>query len=101
MRVSDFPDQGRPGYVVVNASMVEDRNLDVVLNYDQYLVVRDCPFCNEGCVTKVPAQGLWNWEHGEFAQTAFPTLTATEREQVMTGTHAECWDRYMKDPEDD
>lgn len=101
MQLSDFPDQGRPGYVVVNASMVEDNDLPVMLDPNEYLIVRDCPFCGKGCVTVVPAQGLWDWEHGKFAQQAFPDLTATEREQVMTGTHGECWDRYMKDPEDD
>jgi hypothetical protein len=100
MKVSDFRDQGRPGYVVVNASMVDDMNLGYALNLDQYLVVRDCPFCGQGAVTVVPAQGLWDWEHGKFAQEAFPRLTPGEREQVMTGTHPECWDRYMKEPEE-
>lgn len=98
MKVSDFPYQGRPGYVVVNASMVEDRGLPYTLNLDQYLIVRDCPFCGQGAVTIVPAQGLWDWEHGKFIQEAFPRLTAAEREQVMTGTHSACWGRYMKEP---
>lgn len=100
MRLSDFPDQGRPGYVVVNASMIEDRNLPFALRHDEYLIVRDCPFCGQGATTIVPAQGLWDWEHGAFAQNAFPALSAAEREQVMTGTHPECWDRFMKDPEE-
>lgn len=100
MRLSDFPDQGRPGYVVVNASMVESMGLHATLHPDQYLIVRDCPFCGQGATTVVPAQGLWAWEHGTFAQVAFPTLSAAEREQVMTGTHGECWDRYMKEPEE-
>jgi hypothetical protein len=100
VKVSDFPDQGRPGYVVVNASMVEDNDLPVVLDRDEYLIVRDCPFCDKGAVTVVPSQGLWDWEHGTFAQAAFPDLTAGEREQVMTGTHDACYDRFMKDPDE-
>ena len=100
MKVSDFPDQGRPGYVVVNAAMVEDMDLPIVLDPDEYLIVRDCTFCGKGAVTVVPAQGLWDWEHGTFAQNAFPNLTASEREQVMTGTHPECWDKFMSDPEE-
>lgn len=92
MKVADFPDQGRPGYVVVNTSMAEDMALDTVPGINEYLVVRDCSFCREGAVTIVPAQGLWDWEHGTFAQVAFPHLTADQREQVMTGTHPECWD---------
>jgi len=80
--------------------MVEDMRLPFDLSPSEYLIVRDCPFCDEASVVKVPAQGLWDWEHGKFAQAAFPNLTATEREQVMTGTHGECWDRYMKEPEE-
>lgn len=101
MRLTDFPSQGRPGYVVVNPSMVEDRGLSVVLNHDEYLIVRDCPLCGQGCSTVVPSQGLWDWEHGKFVQEAFPNLSADDREQVMTGTHPWCWDRYMSDPEED
>jgi hypothetical protein len=97
MQLSDFAPQGRPGYVVVNASMVEDRGLPYSLSPNEYLIVRDCSFCGKGAVTVVPAQGLWDWEHGKFAQDAFPDLTADQREQVMTGTHSECWDRYMKE----
>lgn len=67
---------------------------------DTYTIHRRCPFCAELSHVTVPAQGLWDWEHGEFVQRAFPTLTATEREQVMTGTHGECWDKFMKDPEE-
>jgi hypothetical protein len=100
MKLSDFPDQGRPGYVVVNASMVEDRRLPYTVGPDEYLIVRDCTFCGDPAVTVVPAQGLWDWEHGAFAQVAFPNLTATEREQVMTGTHGECWDRFMKEDDE-
>ena len=100
MELSDFPDQGRPGYVVVNASMAEDRNLPVNLGPDEYLIVRTCTFCGKGTATVVPAQGLWDWEHGKFSQVAFPNLTAGEREQVMTGTHDACYDKFMKDPDE-
>jgi hypothetical protein len=101
MQLSDFPDQGRPGYVVVNPSMVEDMELPIALRHDEYLIVRDCPFCGQGATTIVPAQGLWAWEHGTFAQFAFPDLTASEREQVMTGTHGGCWDKAFSDEEED
>ena len=93
MSVKDYPSQeaaGRHGYVVHSR-----RDLDT------YLLIRDCPFCGQETRTIVPSQELWDWEHGAFAQVAFPTLTADEREQVMTGTHGECWDKYMKDPEEE
>lgn len=91
MRLKDHPSQpGRFGYVVLKSARP-----------DQYTLVRDCPFCHEDSRVQVPAQGLWDWEHGAFAQIAFPTLTADKREQVMTGTHGECWDKYMSDPEEE
>lgn len=93
MSVRDWPSQGRNGYVVVNASMAEDHGLSVALRHDEYLIIRDCQFCGREARTIVPSQGLWDWEHGKFAQQAFPHLTADLREQVMTGTHPECWDR--------
>jgi len=91
MSVKDYPSQeayGRHGYVVLNAA-----------DAGFYIIVKDCPFCGLEARTVVPGQGLWDWEHGAFVQTAFPMLDADEREQVMSGTHGECWDAAF--PEDD
>lgn len=60
---------------------------------DTYTIHRRCPFCGELSHVTVPGPGLWAWEHGEFVQRAFPTLSASEREQVLTGSHGTCWDR--------
>lgn len=32
------------------------------------------------------------WKAGTVAQKAFPTLTADEREFIMTGATPQCWD---------
>lgn len=60
-----------------------------------YEVVRDCPICALPARTRVDSQALWNWEHGELAQVAFASLPAETREQLVTGTHPECWDAMM------
>ncbi len=65
--------------------------------FDPYPIHRRCPFCAELSHTTVPGPGLWAWEHGELVQRAFPTLTAAEREQVISGTHGECYDRFMEE----
>lgn len=75
---------GRHGYFVTKG-----------VKPDTYTVHRRCQFCQKMAHTTVPAQGLWDWEHGKFAQDAFPDLTVDEREQVMTGTHPACWDKVM------
>ena len=71
---------GRDGYFVTTGAAL-----------DTYTIHRRCPFCGKMSHTTVPGPGLWAWEHGEFVQTAFPTLSADEREQVMSGIHGECW----------
>lgn len=56
-----------------------------------YQVERTCPECREACTTRVPAQGLWLWEHGTPIQDAFPELEPGDREQIRSGVHASCW----------
>jgi hypothetical protein len=107
MSYKDYPSQedyGRRGYVVLRAMDTSRRDPDtgsMVIDHANYVIVRDCRFCKQEARVTVPAQGLWDWEHGAFAQNAFPNMSADQREMVMTGTHPECWDRFMSDPEDE
>jgi hypothetical protein len=92
MAVKDYPSQenyGRIGYVVLNGAYL-----------GSYIIVRDCPFCGQEARTVVSGQGLWDWEHGSFVQTAFPDLTPDEREQITSGTHGPCWDAMFADEDD-
>lgn len=52
-----------------------------------------CTMCR--CVSEltVPRSGLELWQKGAYIQDALPTLTAGEREMLLTGTHPDCWDR--------
>ena len=80
---------GRPGYVVEHTSKPHI-----------YRFVRECPWCHKEAAVDIPAQGLWDWEHGAFVQTAFPDLSPNSRELIMTGTHPTCWNQ-MFPPEED
>lgn len=62
-------------------------------DYESYMLLRICPFCRQTAAVKVSRQGLWNWEHGDFVQKAFPDLTPGQRETVMNGSHEECFDK--------
>lgn len=53
---------------------------------------RQCHFCNQGGSLEVPQEGVEAYQGGAFVQDAFPSLSASEREQIMTGTHPKCWD---------
>lgn len=102
--VMGFPAQpGRQGYVVLHRMTGEfdPETGREEREYDRYDLVRMCPLCREESRVVVPAQGLFEYEHGAFVQKAFPEMTPGEREQVMSGTHEACWDRYMRDPEED
>lgn len=81
--------EGRNGYKIVGHT-----------DSDKYTLLRKCPFCGQQAHVAVPAQGLWDWEHGQFVQVAMPGLTPDEREIVMTGTHPACFDAVFADDED-
>lgn len=90
-KIEDFqPQFGRVGYVVLRS---EDRG--------SYTILRKCPLCGKPSEVEVPAQGLWEWEHGAFVQKAFPDLTPGQREQVMNGAHEDCFDQAFREDEDD
>ncbi len=36
-------------------------------------------------------KGLTAYNEGAFIQEAFPSLSAEQREQIISGTHPECW----------
>ena len=59
---------------------------------------RPCAVCHmPAYVTDVDETGYLAWtEMGENIQDALPNLTADERELLMTGTHAHCWEKMWR-----
>ena len=56
------------------------------------IITRQCIACNKKSTITVDAVAYANWENGMMIQDAFPEMSSDQRELVMTGTHAECWD---------
>jgi hypothetical protein len=58
------------------------------------VVTPKCRVCgNNGMLEDVDALGYIRWsELGENVQDALPGLDADQRELLMTGTHAHCWE---------
>lgn len=56
-------------------------------------------FCNESGEVIVEADELLAYEQGALLQDAFPNLPAGAREQLKTGTHDECWDKFFGEEE--
>lgn len=49
-----------------------------------------CPFCGSTTEIAVPIDGLIAWEDGALVQNAFPRLSATERETLISGMCLSC-----------
>jgi hypothetical protein len=60
-------------------------------------VVTTCPVCETGHVVTVPLAGYIAWTSGVFIQVALPTLSADDRERLMSGTCPKCWAKMFPD----
>lgn len=59
-----------------------------------------CGLCGKGAIVTVPPAGWRKWMEGALVQDAFPDLDANVREQLITGTHPECWEKMWADAGD-
>jgi hypothetical protein len=55
-------------------------------------IAKTCPMCSQPSEIEVSVVEFEAYQRGTLVQDAFPTLTASEREVVKTGIHADCWD---------
>lgn len=55
-------------------------------------VTKECPFCHTARSLTVTVRQLEAWQKDTKIQDAFPELTASEREFLMTGICDPCWD---------
>jgi hypothetical protein len=67
---------------------------------------RRCFHCGEHGYLELPIEGIAKYEGGAFVQDAFPDLDRALREQIISGTHPECWNKMfgqinMDDGDDD
>lgn len=56
-----------------------------------------CPFCGAFHSVTVDFMDYFAWEAGDFAQEAFPYLSPTEREQLISHSCPNCQDKIFKD----
>lgn len=50
-----------------------------------------CPICHTSHDVEVPMDGFFKWQDGACVQDAFPSLSAEEREMLISGICPECW----------
>ena len=55
-------------------------------------VVTRCPFCGKAHEIEVNEMDYLDWQDGKLAQDAFPYLSASDREMLISGICPDCWD---------
>ena len=58
-------------------------------------IIRKCPVCGASTVLEVPAEELAAYEAGALVQDAFPDLSITERETIITGMCRSCQKKFF------
>ena len=60
-----------------------------------------CPFCGKVTRVWVYSKDYWIWVMERPPVTeVFPYLSPGERETLITGVDDDCWNKYIKQPED-
>lgn len=54
-----------------------------------------CPFCRKFYEIEVPFAGFMAYKSGALVQNAFPTLSPTERECLVSGLCTTCQDKVF------
>lgn len=62
---------------------------------------RPCVVCADAAEFDVDEAGYLAWQSGAYVQDAFPTLSANDRELLISGTHPTCWATLMPIAEDE
>ena len=70
------------------------------MRYKVY-VTKNCPHCKKNGMLTIWEDDMQRYLNGAYAQDAFPDLLAPIREQIISGTHPECWNEIFKDYEDE
>lgn len=55
------------------------------------ITTKACPGCGGTEDLDVDADGYFAWLEGELIQRAFPTMSADDRERLITGFCPPCW----------
>ena len=51
---------------------------------DSVIITIECPFCGKEHSVEVSEKAFYEWQSGALIQSVMPTLSATEREQLIS-----------------
>ena len=70
--------------------------MDKKINYKEVSVVTRCPFCGHANFIEVNENDYLDYDDGVLnTQTAFPYLSANEREMLISGICPTCWSKML------
>jgi hypothetical protein len=61
-----------------------------------------CMLCGQpSALDQLDPERVARWQAGAYARDAFPAMSASEREVLVSGSHAECFEESFPEDEDD
>lgn len=54
-----------------------------------------CPVCGKVSEISVEVNDYIDWQNGKLTQNAFPYLSASEREMLISGICGNCWGKMF------
>jgi hypothetical protein len=60
---------------------------------------KTCGVCGEYELWSLDRQAVESWQGGELIQNAFPDMSVSDRELLISGTHPACWDKLFPEEE--
>lgn len=70
---------------------------EMVENTTYSIETPKCFRCGDSGVVEVPMAGFLRRQLGALIQDAYPELSVGLREQIMSGTHPDCWQEVFGD----
>ena len=55
----------------------------------------ECPICGNVSEISVEVNDYIDWQNGKLTQNAFPYLSASEREMLISGVCEDCWNEMF------
>lgn len=78
------------------------KNMSRLFINNQYTALDiECPFCKRIYRVVVSNKELRNYDEGALVQDAFPHLSPSDREMLISGICDTCWDEMLKDADDE
>jgi len=59
------------------------------------VITSPCIRCGERSELEVDLASYTKWKDNVLIQTAFPAMSISDRELLITGTHDECWEEMF------